>query len=433
MRKFNHQKLWVLIFVLIGVSFLLNLKPGQAQSGSRPKIAALTCNSNNICEYEEWNSRKRPENQPCLDCRPKTYAPLLVDPNDAQMVTHGYNTSWSFYKVVQFKCIGTEIIDGEIVGNYADSWISNKTACPVPTTWAGDADNDGQKEIVAFVDASRNGKKILIYKTGSTGNPSWESPIFAKNTGGRGGIRVGDVDGDGENEVVMDIADQIWICRIVPGGQSYNFSTVWAGPSYGGLIWNIDIGDADNLGGNEIVLAMFSIGSPIILKYMDGTWASQTVDKINVSAIDVAKVRDIDNALGNGNEIIASGNNNKLMVWKYEDGVYKFEASSDDLGGFTQGVDAGDVDGDGANEIVTAATGNPNSKLYVFNYTGGSFEKITSLTINGDTGQLRTIDLDKDGTCEIALVNNGLSIFELISATRILVKRFNCIFGECFE
>jgi WD40 repeat protein len=197
----------------------------------------------------------------------------------------------------------------------------------------------------------------------------------------------------------------------------------------------MDIGDADNMGDNEIVLAVTNLGSPIILKHIDNAWVPQDVQKTTVSAIDVAKIRDLDGILGNGNEIIASGNNNKLMVWKFEGGSYQFKSISGDLGGFTQGVDAGDVDGDGSNEIATAATGIPTSVLYVFRYeaenASGAFQEICRMTIDGGTGQLRTVDLDNNGRSEIALENNGLSIFEFAAGT--LVKRFNCIFGEYFE
>jgi hypothetical protein len=120
----------------------------------------------------------------------------------------------------------------------------------------------------------------------------------------------------------------------------------------------VDVGDADNDGLNEIVLAAFDTNSAVILESLGSDiWGDEKMSEPTPEnvAIDYAKVRNADNIPGN--EIVAGGNNNRLMIWKYnnmtEEGEYDLVfITEEDLGGFTQGVNAGDIDDDGLNEVI---------------------------------------------------------------------------------
>jgi hypothetical protein len=120
----------------------------------------------------------------------------------------------------------------------------------------------------------------------------------------------------------------------------------------------VDVGDADNDGLNEIVLAAFDTNSAVILESLGSDiWGDEKMSEPTPEnvAIDYAKVRNADNIPGN--EIVAGGNNNRLMIWKYnnmtEEGEYDLVfITEEDLGGFTQGVNAGDIDDDGLNEAI---------------------------------------------------------------------------------
>jgi len=439
--KFSHGlKVRSTFGLALGLGFcaLLNLFWGHP--GLPGGLSAGVCDLNGVCSYEEWDSKGTPTSQTCPDCRAKTYAPLAIDQFDAQIVTKGNDTAWSKYKVFQFKCVGTETIAGETFGTYADTWASLKTDTEFPAVCVGDADNDGQKEIVALLSGSK-GQRIALFRSGSTGNPSWVSPYFAKGAGTAQSIRVGNVDRDNFNEIVMDIGDHVWICRIVPSGNSFGFSTVWTSPSYGVLIWATEIGDADNMGDNEIILAVFSYGAPLVLKFTGGTWQAQPIERItkpNVPAVDVAKVRDVDGT--RDNEILACGNNNKVMVWKFDGSMYHLIAISEDLGGFTQGVDAGDIDPElSGNEIVTAAaalSGSPTASMaYVLKYSGGTLMVVGSTALPRVSEDICAMDLDGDGLCEIGIniYPIGLEIYEFVSANKTLIKRFSCIYGNGFD
>ncbi len=399
-------------------------------------LTAAVCNGDGVCSYDELSAKSSPANQPCLDCRSKTYSPLVVLPAEAQIITQGNDPTWSAYKVFQFRSIGTEVVGADTLGIYRDTWASLKTEDKFPSVCTGDADNDGQPEIIAAVNTGK-GKRINLYKTGSLGSPGWQSPYFAKTAGSVLGIRVGDVDGDGKNELVMNIGSYIWIYRVERNGSSVSFTFLWTSPVLARMIWTIDIGDGDNDGDNEIVLASSGGNAPVILKYAGtNTWAPQPIEPMSfLGMADVAKVRNVDEYPDN--EILVSGNNNKVMIWKHDGSMYRLVAVSQDLGGFTQGVDAGEIDPNlPGNEIATAASGPTGSSIgYVLKFSGGAIQILSSVAIPRSTEYVCAKDLDGDGLCEIgiSIYPTGLDIYEYLTADRTLLKRFSCVYGSSFE
>jgi hypothetical protein len=203
--------------------------------------------------------------------------------------------------------------------------------------------------------------------------------------------------------------------------------------------FSIDAGDADNDEKNEIVLSTFNVGAPTILKYDDAsdTWSSTTAQPIPPEyygegfswlGLDYARVRDADNLqddYGNKDkEIVGGGNNDRLMIWKFNKGTgeYDLKFVSADLGGFTQGVDSGDIDGDQQNEVVigSCSTGQGKkripARLSVFIFNGTSYILKNSCDlVNFDPGDLGLGDLDNDMRAEIAFWGfGGLRIYDFM-------------------
>ena len=472
MKKSRVFQLFVLVSIFLFALFFMTNDLGQAQSRGKgkpdkpgkPKPEPTPCNNNGICEWEEYDvSSRKPDNQPCPDCLPKIYAPLLIDQDYLQIASDGRTEGsypYSDGKVFQFKCTGQNYIDEDIIGIYEDAWASEKIdTYGYGLVSIGDADNDGDKEIIAVGSRvkSRDEKIIFIYETGSGGLPNWTSPYFGK--GSKGSIKdciIADVDNDGENEVTVIKGRHIEIFRINynSGDGSYSFNHVWTGPEYESMIFGLDVGDADNDGYNEIVLAMFEVGAPIIWKKVGETWSSKTAELIPEEywnpnlyhpflGIDVVKVKDADNVLNEfgerENEIIAGGNNNRLMIWKYNEvsGNYESVFISEDLLGFTQGVDAGDIDGDGSNEIAIAASYDDDT-LYIFKYIDGNYIIVNSILRDGSDIAIGFSlgDLDGDGKAEIVSATQGITIYDLIGSdvfSGYLMKTYNCVFGSYLE
>ena len=434
------------VLVFAGMNFVqAKEKPEQPpDKGKPPKI---TCNTNGICENGEYDSNSSPASQPCSDCLPKTYPPLVLNQISKQIVCVGRsNFPYSKGKAYQFQCVSGSYID-EInkIGEYQDTWASQRLdESYIHAISIGDADNDGEKEIVAvlnYVYEGGKGKnkwkyydhKILMFKDGSDGTPEYSSDFMGPSNTVVYDTIIADVDNDGmTNELILAKADDN--VAVYQWTEGLGFVEVWAGPDYGYRIHHIDVGDCDDDGENEIVLAMFDVGSVFILEYLgeDGSgnkiWSEPIYsEQITICEpsqtckIDMVRIADADN--DGENEIIAGGNNNRLMVWKYNsaEGGYDLVFVSENLGGCTQGVDVGDINGDGSIEVVIAAWQSEAIYVYEYSETNQEYIRVNSMVYGGGVFDLTVGDVDGDGIDEIVLYDGysdseGIEIYDFIGS-----------------
>lgn len=335
--------------------------------------------------------------------------PLQIDHTGSQIVS---GSDFSDKKVYHIKYVN---------GAYENSWTSSENQDFTYATSIGDVDNDGSKEITTVVNAKRStGKpseryeyqKIFVYEDGSTGDPSYTSHNLGYSLNGVRDSIIADADNDGQNEIVLVKNKHIEIYKWNGNG----FTHLWTGPEYEYFVWSVDVGDADNDGANEVVLAMFNIGSAIVYEYLgNNTWGNPTTtESIGIQNIDQARVRDADN--DGYNEIVGGGTSKKLNIWKYNSvsGNYDNVFLSDDLGGFTQGIDVGDVDGDNKNEVVVGTSGDVD-KVYVFDYNESTetYEMTDLISCAAGVESLAVGDLNGDNKDEIAVgIVQGVEVFE---------------------
>jgi hypothetical protein len=304
-------------------------------------------------------------------------------------------------------------------------------------------------------------QKIMIFEDGcpAYSGPSWTGPYMTESTAPVKDIAVGDVDHDGNKEIVMLKASPRYNVEVYrlrqdlqgnylfewDGGSSATTAQpIWISPFYNSpyLVFSMETGDADNCGWDEIVLSMFNTGAPIIWKYDSGLklWTETLADPIYVYnpsmpwlGIDYTKVRNVDDEPGN--ELIAGGNNNRLMIWKFNpaNGHYESVFVSGDLNSFTQGLDAGDIDGCGyQNEIAIGAT-YEGTTLYLFKYDPAvSTYFVTEVLPWGGAGGIAVQavgDINCNGKAEIVMAGEGLTFFESDSSGR-LAKIYNSALGD---
>jgi hypothetical protein len=107
----------------------------------------------------------------------------------------------------------------------------------------------------------------------------------------------------------------------------------------------------------------------------------------------------------------------------------------DDLGGFTQGVDAGDVDGDEEIEVIigTASVDANLNRIYIYKYdkVNNTYFLEASVNCTGGVAQLSVGDIDNDGRDEIVAASQGIKVFEYVDGE--LIETFNCAYGGHLE
>jgi len=175
----------------------------------------------------------------------------------------------------------------------------------------GDANNDGLNELlVAFSANSSAGTYELKMYSALNSLPNstsdWQEYVFSDSYSNspQSIVGIGDVDNDGQNEVVLGHG-VLQVFKNVSGGwSSYNITD--------GIFTDFVIGDANNDGKNEIVAVNYSshVGQVVLFENISGGW---------------------------------------VQTWmkNYTSGNFGGSATP-------YGVAVGDIDGDGLNEIATA-------------------------------------------------------------------------------
>lgn len=439
----------VVIAVFVGAQGKGTMKP----DGKPQKV----CNFNDNCEYEEYISNKPFENQPCLDCLPKTYGPLTFDPIQiVGMTLNGH--------ACQYKYTGNPSTNG-----FEVSWASEVfTDTSMNIAAIGDIDNDRDKEVIvlcSYTTTIKKGKnasysfnhELLIYEDNDMGEPT--SRLFLAgelNTARADDIVIADVDNDLLNELLVlksgTSAGVFEIYEITAVGDTHNLERLYVDSCqvYEPGIWRAEVGNVDDDPENEILLAQFVTYRPTILDFNGSGW--DKVPDANIEPIsgdegyfddgsinfNIIRVSDVD---GDGwNELVTGGNSGRLMIWKYDSGhYYKVFVNAEPIDGFTWALDTGDINGDTFNEIVVGRSiryDYDSNLVVIFKYSAGTYQQVllqpieeTHLGIGLD--EIGVEDLDYDGTAEIVAGVNGLTIYKYVPGQ--LLRIYNYAYGRSVD
>jgi hypothetical protein len=228
----------------------------------------------------------------------------------------------------------------------------------------GDADNDGKDEIVIGLLAGTSDypNQTRMYKNTSGG---WRetniSNIYLNggNVYSVEAVAIGDANNDGQNEVVIGF--QYWGGDLSNETRMYkNTSGKWVETNISSTnadIWAIEIGDADNDGLNEVVVGSdpYSDNKSLrMYKNTSGGWRETNITEINEAALSVA----IGDANNDGrNEIVVGFTYGAYEIRMYENktGTWvETNISDDPYSTDVWGVTVGDGNNDGSNEVYAA-------------------------------------------------------------------------------
>ena len=263
----------------------------------------------------------------------------------------------------------------------------------------GDVTNDGENEIAATW-------YTTVYKYDSSRyRIIGLNPYIFFNNGGSADCLIGDCTNDGENELM--VSGGILGRRNGPVGEITVFKwngvyleriAEWNDPEADGYVYMPGLGDVDNDGENEIVCAY--AGKVVVLDW-DGSTKEFTPTEISRPApIDDYPFgivcKDCDN---DGNdEILLSYYDPRITIFKYDGSTYpvQFDITWPDGEPVIEGIDVGDTDDDGYNEVAAGV-----GETHILQWDGSTYVEEAVLPTFGWMAVVCIGDCDNDGKNEI--------------------------------
>lgn len=243
----------------------------------------------------------------------------------------------------------------------------------------GDADNDGEQEIVVGTGYKMDHPLSAIYVY-SADTGELEDQFFPGDASRMRGVAIADIDGDSYNELIFGTGVSLGETP----GEGYlnifqydgsNYSREWISDDLDGDAVALEIIDVDGDGNLEIVTSNGYREGPgflFIFRYVgtggEGTpaiyervWESENIGPkpygLDVGDIDADGINEI--VIGN-----LAG-----YIWIFDGHTREVEWKSSPLGSDIFGIDLGDVDGDGQIEIVAAQGGYQGKADFTSAYT----------------------------------------------------------------
>ncbi len=263
----------------------------------------------------------------------------------------------------------------------------------------GDVTNDGTNEIAATW-------YTTIYHYGTSGyRIIGLNPFIFFNNGGSADCLIGDCTNDGENELIVSggilgrrdgVVGEITVFKW--NGLFLERIAEYNDPQTNGYVYMPGLGDVDDDGENEIVCAY--AGKVVVLEWDAASKEFIPNEVIRPAPIDdypfgiVCKDCDNDGI----DEILLSYYNPRVSIFKYDGTDYEvqFDITWPDGEPVIEGIDVGDTDDDGHNEVAAGA-----GETHILQWDGSTYVEEAVLPTFGWMAVVCIGDCDNDGKNEI--------------------------------
>ncbi|MFE3845624.1 FG-GAP repeat domain-containing protein [Thermoplasmatota archaeon] len=378
----------ILVMLILLLNFIGIISAFSISNSTDEKVSSqITTNGYGIQWMKEYGSSpfsgaRYQGPQPIGDCDNDGYNELLISGRDCAIRVMEWNENEQTYSQV----------------SVLRPPLYPLVNCDAGGMAIGDVTNDGDNEIAATWYTSIH--KYINSKYRIIGL----NPYIFFNKGGSADCLIGDCDNDGENEIILSggsLRRQARVAEITVfkwNGLYLERVAEWDDPDENGYVYMAGIGDVDDDGENEIVCAYEN--KIMVLNWDDQTnkFISTKIKRpnpiINTPFGIVCKDCDNDGKV----EILLSYYDPRITIFKWDGTDYpiQFDITWPEGEPVIEGIDVGDTDNDGFNEVVVGA-----GETHILQWNGSTYIEEAVLPTFGWMAVVCIGDCDNDGKNEI--------------------------------